>query len=52
MLGDDEMKKGVVIPLDINEYNLSGKYLISSVSHDISSSHEQVSISIEKTDAF
>lgn len=52
MLGDNEMKKGIVIPLDIKEYKLSGKYLISSISHDISPSHEYVNASIEKTDAF
>ena len=52
MLGNSEMKKGIVIPLDIAEYQLSGKYLITSASHNINCTDECVNIAVEKTDAF
>lgn len=50
MLGDYNIKKGVVIPLNINDYDLHGTYLIKSCSHSLDDKKEVVSIEVEKHD--
>ena len=48
MLGDERAKKGIVIPLNISEYGLNGTYLITNITHNITSHDEAIDISVKK----
>lgn len=48
MLGDEQMRKGTIIPLNIPQYSLTGTYLITSASHTIDAQNENVDISIRE----
>ena len=48
MLGDERVKKGVIIPLNIKEYSLYGTYLITDITHNITSHDEELNISIKR----
>lgn len=48
MLGDFNVRKGVVIPLTINQYGLNGTYLIKKVTHTIDNQKEVVNFEIEQ----
>lgn len=50
MLGNYEMHKGVIIPIENEELSLSGDYLIKSSRHSLSGVKELVSVSLERYD--
>lgn len=47
MLGDYRVGKGKLIPLQINDYNLIGDYLIKSATHNIDNKKELISLELE-----
>lgn len=48
ILGDYRAGKGKIIPIELKEYNLTGKFLIKTASHKIYENREEVDISIQK----
>lgn len=50
MLGNYEMHKGVIIPIENEELSLSGDYLIKSSRHSLNGVKELVSVSLERYD--
>ena len=48
MLGDYRVAKGIILDLDVPEYDLLGNYLIISVKHNIDNNKELIDFKMEK----
>ena len=48
MLGDYRVAKGIILNLDVPEYDLLGNYLIISVKHNIDNNKELIDFKMEK----
>lgn len=48
IIADHRAGKGVIIPLDIDEYGLNGLYLITSANHRIYRNREEIAINLKK----
>jgi len=48
ILGDYRAGKGKIIPIELEEYNLTGKFLIKTAAHKIYENREEVDISIQR----
>ena len=48
MLGDWRIAKGVVIPINVPEYGLSGNYLILSAKHSIDDKREEIQLTVRR----
>ena len=47
MLGDYRVGKGKLIPLQINDYGLTGDYLIKSAKHNIDNKKELINLELD-----
>lgn len=47
MLGDYRMRKGVIMPIDCEEYGVKGDFLIKSSKHEIDGNVEKVTVNLE-----
>ena len=48
ILGDYRAGKGKIIPVNLEEYSLTGKFLIKTAAHKIYENREEVDISIQR----
>ena len=48
IIADHRAGKGVIIPLDIDEYGLNGLYLITSANHRIYRNREEIAVNLKK----
>ena len=48
VIADHRAGKGVIIPLDIDEYGLNGLYLITSANHKIYRNREEIAVNLKK----
>ena len=48
IIADHRAGKGVIIPLDIEEYGLNGLYLITSANHKIYRNREEIAVNLKK----
>lgn len=48
IIADHRAGKGVIIPLDIDEYRLNGLYLITSANHRIYRNREEIAVNLKK----
>lgn len=48
IIGDDRIKKGVIIPINNKELKLDGNYLVQSSEHTISSTAHKIKVNLKK----